>query len=164
MSALSRPFLPFSFLGGPEQHLEKPENGFFKAFLSQIYSDLLTPPSLRPPSFAACWESPKNDKKGQNGMDSPISPTAPKFQSSQGQSSAFSALCPIRISGVPHNYTRGVTNGVFSKRCVFQSGVFRGWSGSAKAEGTKMHYKTLVCVSGIFVVPLNGVFLCRKPR
>ena len=52
-----------------------------------------------------------------------------------------------------------------SKRCflngVFQSGVFRAWSGSTWAETPKC-FKNWYFQA--FPVPLKRVFLCRKPR
>ena len=55
--ALFLPFLPFS--GGPEQHLGNPENGG-KGPLPQISSDLLKPPSPKPPLAALPAKSSLN--------------------------------------------------------------------------------------------------------
>ena len=52
-SAFFALFLPFSpFSGGPGEHLENPEKGGEKGLFPHISSDLLTPPSLKPPSAA----------------------------------------------------------------------------------------------------------------
>ena len=121
-------FLPFSpFSGGPEQHLENPENGGKRPFSS----NLLKPPSLKPP-FAALQFPIRDSFRTSRTRDSLPQPSARLSEEiCLSEGSAGVSQRALRgslrgLCGVPRNFPRifggsdpvGIIQKVFSPKGV----------------------------------------------